>query len=72
MSKRKKLSKKKKVSKKKSPEVEMYTPTDKIEVVREQLGLDIYPEKEKTEVALEIKSKHPKTSFFNDIDLNSW
>lgn len=71
MVKRKKPSKKKPSRKKKS-KLEIYTPTDKIEMVREQLGLDIYPEKEKTEAALEIKSKHPKTSFLNDIDLNSW
>jgi hypothetical protein len=36
---------KKKISKKKKLKLEIYTPTDKIEVVREQLGLDIYPEK---------------------------
>jgi len=71
MAKPKKPSKKK-ISKKRKSKLEIYTPTNQMEVVREQLGLDIYPGKEKTEAALEIKSKHPKTSFLNDIDLNSW
>lgn len=71
MAKPKKL-KKKKVSKKKSPEVEIYTPSTKADILREEVGLGVYPEKEKREIALEIKSKHPKTSFLNDLDLNRW
>lgn len=38
-------------------------------MVHEQLGLYVYPEKEKKASTLEVKkSDHPKISKFNDID----
>ena len=46
---------------------------DVIKAVHEQLGLYLYPEKEKKVSVLEVeKSEHPKVSKFNDIDLNKW
>ena len=48
-------------------------PGEVIKAVREQLGLYLYPEKEKKVSVLEVeKSDHPKVSKFNDIDLNKW
>lgn len=39
--------------------------------IQEELGLGVYPEKETLPVEIP-ESKHPKTSQFNDIDLNRW
>jgi len=62
---------KKKVSKKNSSEIN--SPSSAGKMVHEQLGLYVYPEKEKKASTLEVKkSDHPKVSKFNDIDLNKW
>ncbi len=63
---------KKKVSPKKDNLI--YSPVSSTErMVKEQLGIYIYPDKEKEVSALEVKkSENPKVSKFNDIDLNKW
>jgi len=62
---------KKKVSKKNSSEIN--SPSSAGKMVHEQLGLYVYPEKEKKASTLEVKkSDHPKVSKVNDIDLNKW
>ena len=63
---------KKKVSKKSDRVIDSpSSPAGKM--VHEQLGLYVYPEKEKKASTLEVKkSDHPKVSKFNDIDLNKW
>lgn len=41
--------------------------------IQEELGLAIYPNNDGKTTALEMpKSKHPKVTMFNDIDLNRW
>lgn len=44
-----------------------------ISLIREETGLYVYPEKDERASTLEVeKSKYPKVSKFNDIDLNRW
>ncbi|OYD16912.1 hypothetical protein CH333_02380 [candidate division WOR-3 bacterium JGI_Cruoil_03_44_89] len=44
--------------------------SDLTRTVHEQLGLYVYPDKEKKASTLEVKkSDHPKVSKFNDVDL---
>lgn len=62
----------KKRSKKKSP-VTYSVSSSTAKVIQEQIGLSVYPDKEKKASVLEVKkSASPKISKFNDIDLNKW
>jgi hypothetical protein len=48
-------------------------PASEKQFVQEELGLSIYPDKRTQTPTLELpKSKHPKVSVYNDIDLNKW
>ena len=52
-----------------------YKPSDSkgVDFVAEQLGLNIYLDIEEAPKVLEVpKSKYPKVSPFNDIDINNW
>jgi len=62
-----------KIFSKKSDRV-VYSPSSPArKFIQEQLGLYLYPEKEKRASVLEVKkSQKPKVSKFNDIDLNKW
>lgn len=48
-----------------------YKIKENTDVIREQLGLNYSPGQETAIVEIK-KSKHPKTTIFNDIDLNNW
>ncbi|MEW6556227.1 MAG: DNA methyltransferase [Elusimicrobiota bacterium] len=48
-----------------------YKIKDKSELIREELGVNYIPTVESLPVKLR-KSQHPKTSKYNDIDLNNW
>lgn len=48
-------------------------PAPEKQLVQEEVGLFTYPNKETKVPTLELpKSKHPKVSAYNDIDLNKW
>ena len=50
-----------------------YKVSDSYGVIREQLGLPVYPHKEEAPTSLEVpKSEHPRISFLNDIDVTQW
>lgn len=65
---KKKVSNSKNAVQKSDSAIDSSSPAEKM--VREQLGLYVYPAKEKKASTLEVKkSDHPKVSKFNDIDL---
>jgi len=46
---------------------------DKYDVVREQLGLPVYPYTEEAPRTVELpRTEHPDVSFFSDIDVSQW
>ncbi len=48
-----------------------YKVKENTDIIREQLGLNYYSGQETERVEVK-KSKHPKTTIYNDIDLNNW
>jgi len=57
--------------KKKKQKKIVYKTKDKSELIREELGLNYFVEKELPPIDIK-QYKHPKTTIFNDIDLNNW
>jgi len=57
--------------KKKKQKKVIYKTKDKSELIREELGVSYIVEKEPMPIDIK-KYNHPKTTIFNDIDLNNW
>lgn len=50
-----------------------YIISNKRDVIREQLGVPIYPHKEEAPKTLAVpRSEHPDVSFLNDMDVSQW
>lgn len=48
-------------------------PSSEEQLIQEELGLYLHSDQKGKASTLEVtKSKHPKVSMFNDIDLNKW
>ena len=63
----------KKKTPKKSEDTKSTSYSSDGKMIAEQLGLYVYPDKDKKASVLGVeKSKNPKVSKFNDIDLNKW
>ncbi|OQA90135.1 MAG: DNA methylase [Elusimicrobia bacterium ADurb.Bin231] len=56
---------------KKKNKKEIYKIKNKSELIREELGLSYIVEKDLSPIDIK-KYEHPKTTIFNDIDLNNW
>ncbi len=51
----------------------MVEKKDKLDVVREQLGLPVYSYQEEASRIVELpRTEHPDVSLFNDIDVSQW